>query len=66
MFHRFTAGDDLDLFWGVVCLLVWVLGGFACFVLLSTYRDQSSSYAKLNDRLSCYGAHGMGEKKSPR
>ncbi len=54
MFHRFTAGD-LDLFWGFV-----LLGVFVCFL---RFRDQSSSHAKLNDRLSCHGAHGMGEKK---
>ena len=34
---------------------------------LFEFRDQSSSFTELNDRLSCHGAHGMGEKntKSP-
>ena len=29
------------------------------------FRDLCSSFAKSNDRRSCDGAHGMGEKKSP-
>ena len=33
-------------------------------VLLLKENDRdSSSYAKLNDRLSCHGAHGMGKKE---
>ena len=44
-----------------VCLFGWVLVLFG--LLPSTFRDLSSSFAKLNDRLSCHGAHGMGEKK---
>ena len=59
MFHRFTAGD-LDFFGGFV--LLWVfLFAFVCF---PRFRDQSSSHAKLNDRLSCHGAHGMGDGPS--
>ena len=57
--HRFTFGD-LGFFFAVFWL--WVL----CFVLLfcfPRFRDLSSSFAKSNDRLSCHGAHGMGEKK---
>ena len=64
MFHRFTAGD-LEVFWGVllcVCLCFW---GFVWFVWLFAFHDFEVNLvvAKLNDRLSCHGAHGMGEKK---
>ena len=40
--------------WGLVALLV------LCFPRL---RDQRSSFTQLNDRPSCHGAHGTGEKK---
>ena len=48
------------VFFGVWCFLFGCLFALFCFPF---FRDQSSRYAKLNDRLSCHGAHGMGEKK---
>ena len=64
MFHRFTAGD-LEFFWGVlfVWLFLWVVG-FCLVFCFPRFRDLSSCFAKLDDRLSCHGAHGMGEKKA--
>ena len=72
LFHRRRSRS----FWGAlfcclvslsvfVCLLVCVclfVCLFVCLVCFPRSRDQSSSLAKLNDRLSCHGAHGMGEK----
>ena len=66
MFHRFTR-VDLETFLGLVfgCLGVWVFW-FGCLLLVSaTFSRSSSSFAKSNDRRSCHGAHGMGEKKNP-
>ena len=67
-FHRFTCGD-LETFLGVFGFGLCLFVGLCCFlglVLLfcfPRFRDHSSSFAKSNDRLSCHGAHGMGEKK---
>ena len=46
-------------------LLCCVVGRFlfACLVCFPRFRDQYCSLTKLNDHLSCHGAHGMGEKK---
>ena len=67
-FHRFTAGDLVFLggLFGfcvlfVLCWCCWV--GFVLCVLLSTI-EILFQFTSLNDRLSCHGAHGMGEKKS--
>ena len=63
-FHHFTCGD-LETFLGFLVLGVCLLGCFLGLLLLCLprFRDHSSSFAKSNDRLSCHGAHGMGEKK---
>ena len=56
----------ISIFLGGLCC-VWVLLGVLVllfvFVCFPRFRDQSSSHSKLNDRLSCHGAHGMGGKK---
>ena len=60
MFHRFTR-VDLDFF---CFLFVWLGVWLGFWLFLPRFRDLSSSFAKSNDRRSCHGAHGMGEKKS--
>ena len=67
-FHRFTC-SDLETFLGcLVWLLFWVVCccvlGLVLLFCFPRFRDLSSSFAKSNDRLSCHGAHGMGEKKT--
>ena len=67
---RFTVSPASisKCFWAWFCLcwfvflfgLCWVGVGF-CF---PRFRDHFSSFANTNDRQSCHGAHGMGEKKS--
>ena len=67
---RFTVSPPAisNFFWGGFCgLFVFVF--FVWFWLLCLFwfprlRDPPSSFTQLNDRLSCHGAHGMGEKKS--
>ena len=46
---------------GFVCLVGFLFGW--CLFCFPRFRDQSSSLTKLNDRLSCHGAHGTGGKK---
>ena len=72
-FHRLTRVDLEVFFWGcgfvwvcvLVCvfcvLLVCLFGSVLLFCL--RFRDLFSSFAKSNDRRSCHGAHGMGEKQ---
>ena len=61
---RFTVSPPAisNFSWGFCCVVCvfWVL--FVLFVLFPRLRDQPSSFTQLNDRLSCHGAHGMGEK----
>ena len=59
-FHRRRSRSFLG---GLCCL--GVVGFLFALFYFPRFRDQSSSYAKLNDRLSCHGAHGMGEKTRP-
>ena len=67
---RFTVSPASisNLFLGVGCVfawlcLVWFLLGLVFFPGFPRFRDQFSSFANTNDRRSCHGAHGMGEKK---
>ena len=71
-FHCLTRGD-LTLFEGFcgvfVCLFCLCFGGFVfvlCFLFgLPLTILRSFSCSRTNDRRSCHGVHGMGEKKQP-
>ena len=61
-FHRHRSRNFLGGFVWVLFVWLGVLFGW-CLFCFPRFRDQSSSLTKLNDRLRCHGAHGMGEKK---
>ena len=61
-FHRRRSRSFLGVLCGF-CLFGWVFLFGLCLFCFPRFRDQSSSLTKLNDRLSCHGAHGMGGKK---
>ena len=68
---RFTVSPASisKCFWGAwfcVCLFVFglVFVGVGVFPGFPRFRDLFSSFANTNDRRSCHGAHGMGEKKN--
>ena len=58
-FHRRRS----RFFWAFVVVVGFCL--VLCFLTISRSHQSYQCYA-LNDRLSCHGAHGMGEKKDKK
>ena len=66
-FHCLTR-VDLEMFFGGLVVFGFVFGlcwfGLVLLFCFPRFRDLFSSFAKSNDRRSCHGAHGVGEKKA--